>query len=144
LDKFFYGTSFAFRNDAGSLLGIEWCHELVLTQRATVKFIELCNCIDKTGTQSNLGVSVMDQAAVDKFSLAMIGAYVWVASSDEGVSMDEYTKFHELVVRSPFASQLDMSMWSLSSKAWSMPLRQTLRRLWSSQSIGCARSETTK
>jgi tellurite resistance protein len=50
----------------------------------------------------------MDQAAVDKFSLAMIGAYVWVASSDEGVSMDEYTKFHELVVRSPFASQLDM------------------------------------
>lgn len=50
----------------------------------------------------------MDQAAADRFALAMVSAYVWVASSDQGVTMDEYSKFHELVVRSPFASQLDM------------------------------------
>ena len=46
----------------------------------------------------------MNATDAEKLLLAMISAYVWVASSDEGVDLDEYNKFNNVIVESPFAT----------------------------------------
>jgi tellurite resistance protein len=46
----------------------------------------------------------MDTNDAEELLLALVGAYVWVASSDEGVSIKEYNKFQKVLLESPFAT----------------------------------------
>ena len=49
----------------------------------------------------------MDSKQVDEILRAIVGAYVWVASSDGGVDGDEWTKYQHVIVGSPFATQFN-------------------------------------
>jgi len=49
----------------------------------------------------------MDAQRTEDLLLALIGAFVWVASSDAGVSMIEFNKFNHAIVQSPFATQFE-------------------------------------
>jgi tellurite resistance protein len=45
--------------------------------------------------------------AAENLLQAFIGAYVWVASSDQGVDQQEYNKFGHVIVQSQFATQFE-------------------------------------
>ncbi|MBT4760533.1 MAG: hypothetical protein HOO06_02445 [Bdellovibrionaceae bacterium] len=48
----------------------------------------------------------MNKVDAEKLLLAMVSAYVWVASSDEVVGTAEYNKFRTVLIESPFATQI--------------------------------------
>lgn len=50
----------------------------------------------------------MNSTEAEKLGLALVSAYVWVASADDGVDMDEYNKFQHVIVESPFATQINV------------------------------------
>ena len=50
----------------------------------------------------------MEQQDAKNLMETLVSAYVWVASADEGVEMEEYTKFQMVIVQSPFATHFDM------------------------------------
>lgn len=49
----------------------------------------------------------MEAKKTEELLLAVIGAFVWVANSDSGVAMIEYSKFNHAIVQSPFATQFE-------------------------------------
>lgn len=51
----------------------------------------------------------MNAQKAEELLLALIGAFVWVASSDAGVALIEYNKFNHAIVQSPFATQFEES-----------------------------------
>ena len=46
----------------------------------------------------------MNKQDAEKLLLALVGAYVWVASSDFGVDNKEFKKFTHVILESPFAT----------------------------------------
>ena len=50
----------------------------------------------------------MEQQDAKNLMETLVSAYVWVASADEGVEMEEYTKFQMVIVQSPFATHFEM------------------------------------
>jgi len=51
----------------------------------------------------------MDKLKADKLLLTLTSAYVWVASSDEGVTNAEIRRFEHCLTESPFATHFNMS-----------------------------------
>lgn len=51
----------------------------------------------------------MDTAKADELLLALVSAYVWVASADRGVVESERAKFEHVITESPFATQFDQA-----------------------------------
>jgi tellurite resistance protein len=51
----------------------------------------------------------MDQKQVEQLGLAMVSAYVWIASADDGVDVSEFQKFQKVIVESPFATHFSMN-----------------------------------
>lgn len=49
----------------------------------------------------------MDKAKADELLIALISAYVWVASADRDVDSTEHIKFSHVIVESPFATQFE-------------------------------------
>lgn len=50
----------------------------------------------------------MDIKKAESLGLALVSAYVWIATADDGASTSEYEKFQRVIVESPFATQFDM------------------------------------
>lgn len=46
----------------------------------------------------------MNNQDAEKLMIALIGAYVWVASADGNADLDEYKKFYNVILESPFAT----------------------------------------
>lgn len=50
----------------------------------------------------------MNSTDSEKLSLALVSAYVWVASADDGVVIDEYNKFQKVILESQFATHFNI------------------------------------
>ncbi len=49
----------------------------------------------------------MEKKIADNLLKSFIGAYVWVASADNGVDLQEFKKFGHVIVESPFATSFN-------------------------------------
>ncbi len=49
----------------------------------------------------------MDKIQADEYLKVLVSAYVWVASSDDGVDLIEMAKYEHVMVQSQFATQFE-------------------------------------
>lgn len=50
----------------------------------------------------------MDKQKAEGLALALVSAYTWIATADEGATKSEFEKFQKVIVESPFATHFDM------------------------------------